>query len=760
MAKTKIDDLSVVISASTGHLPAELRNAARMFNDFKKSVDKANADTGTGKKLAREVDQHKKAAKEIEKGWRGVGLAKSAIMGGVAGLAAGAGFAAAKIGIGGLTDAFNQLKDSVDLAANLEMTTLAFEVMLKSGERAKEMIAEIRKFAAQTPFNATELTDSSRKLLAYGIAGDQVIPTLRMLGDVASATQTPIADLSYLYGTLAAQQRAYTRDIYQFANRGIPIYEELSKVLGKSVAETKDLIEEGRVGFPEVVRAFKAMTEGTGRYAGLTEKQGQTFAGAREQLFDAIQQAKIKLGMILIDELGLKQGAKDLQEFTKNIERHLDRIRPGVKLIGELARSVGQVAYEFGKAAIQAGDFVDVVSEATAPEIRAMLNDLKEFLLSGKEFKLDPVAVNESLFLMADVLAQLFIDALKGFRDIGETIRREILIPMGEGFQRMLHLWVEGKDLVGQADNSEKFRPPHALENDKRIVERFKALLKEIGKANEIINIVERPGNPQLAGLAEQYKKDGTYAQSVKNLAELMRLERAFLGEFHSDDAQFRAVRHLLAVEGKVPPMKARDNVLLGDNGWIQRAITGMEQRRNILHGLKADVRERLLAEQAQKAADAFGEVTAAAALAAGGLAKLIEPDRPDVPFAIGADVQDAAKRANDQFKFTPLEQFKREFNALGEAAFHGLIGDDVLVKAQADLVRRFRENMGAQYQLPNAAEKGSADAVRILNQSMTGRMRSEDFLKQLVEIEAQQLEASRELLRQNVLPIIIPVPK
>lgn len=57
---------------------------------------------------------------------------------------------------------------------------------------------------------------------------------------------------------------------------------------------------QGKVGFPDVVRAFKVLTEGGGKLAGMTERYGASFAGQAEQLADAVQVLKTEFGGALI----------------------------------------------------------------------------------------------------------------------------------------------------------------------------------------------------------------------------------------------------------------------------------------------------------------------------------------------------------------------------------------------------------------------------------------------------------------------------
>ena len=70
-----------------------------------------------------------------------------------------------------------------------------------------------------------------------------------MLGNVAAGVGSQLGDLAYLYGTLRTQGRAYAVDIRQFAGRGIPIYEELAKVLRVTKDNVSELVKEGKVGF-------------------------------------------------------------------------------------------------------------------------------------------------------------------------------------------------------------------------------------------------------------------------------------------------------------------------------------------------------------------------------------------------------------------------------------------------------------------------------------------------------------------------------
>src|SRR5262245_16202730 len=59
-----------------------------------------------------------------------------------------------------------------EAGARLEQTQIAFETMLGSAEKAKNLLAELSKFGLKTPFQIDQLRESTKQLLAYGIEGD------------------------------------------------------------------------------------------------------------------------------------------------------------------------------------------------------------------------------------------------------------------------------------------------------------------------------------------------------------------------------------------------------------------------------------------------------------------------------------------------------------------------------------------------------------------------------------------------------------
>lgn len=214
------------------------------------------------------------------------------------------------------------IQSIVQVRGQFQQLELAFNTMLRSTEKSQVLMSQLVDTAAKTPFDLAGIAQSTKQMLAYGASVDSVVNEIVMLGNVASGVGAPLQDIVYLYGTLRSQGRAYTVDIRQFAGRGIPIYEELGKVLNVDRQELNKLVTEGKVGFADVEKAFKNMTSEGGIYFNLMQEQSKSLTGMLANLGDAWDMALNKIGTENQDLFaGAIQGAIDLVENMDEIIR-------------------------------------------------------------------------------------------------------------------------------------------------------------------------------------------------------------------------------------------------------------------------------------------------------------------------------------------------------------------------------------------------------------------------------------------------------
>ena len=207
----------------------------------------------------------------------------------------------------------------IGVRGEFQKTEIAFGTMLKSEEKAQALMGEMVDLAAKTPFGLTDVTDGAKRLLAFQLPAEQVVDTLRRMGDVAAGLGVPMGQLIHVYGQVKAQGKLMTNDLYQFMNAGIPMTAELAKVMGVAENEVKDLISAGKVGFSEVQSVINNLTNEGGLFFNLMEQQSASLSGQIANLEDAIEQMYNKIGEKA--EGFLSSGIQGITFLVENYEK-------------------------------------------------------------------------------------------------------------------------------------------------------------------------------------------------------------------------------------------------------------------------------------------------------------------------------------------------------------------------------------------------------------------------------------------------------
>nr|DAY04364.1 MAG TPA: tail tape measure protein [Caudoviricetes sp.] len=188
------------------------------------------------------------------------------------------------------------IKQVVAVRSQFQQLEISFGTMLKSKEKANALMAQMTDLAAKTPFGLEEVSEGAKRLLAFQVPAEEVTETLRRMGDVAAGLGVPMGQLIHVYGQVKAKGKLMTDDLYQFMNAGIPIIAELSKVVGKSETEIKDMVSAGKIGFPEVQAVIKNMTNEGGLFFNLMAEQSKSLGGQISNLGDSFDQMLNDIG--------------------------------------------------------------------------------------------------------------------------------------------------------------------------------------------------------------------------------------------------------------------------------------------------------------------------------------------------------------------------------------------------------------------------------------------------------------------------------
>jgi len=395
--------------------------------------------------------------------------------------------------------AADKLKDFASAIATVrgeyQQLEIAFETMLGSKSQADALMAQLIDTAATTPFEMKEIAESSKMLLAYGMAADEVNGTLIRLGDIAAGLSIPIKDLAFLYGTTMVQGRLYTQDLNQFLGRGIPLADELAKQFGKNKSEVKKLVEEGKIGFPEVQKAIEALTNEGSKFGGLMEAQSKTIKGQLSNIEDAWEQ--------MINEIGRSQ--------EENISGALDITG---KLI-ENWRTVGKVVLT---AAAAIGSYKAAVVTLAAirkvSDTATVLNTgqhLRSVLTLEQQAKLSKMKLSTSSLAYAKAVQTEVQAELQKQKALVQTTKIEVQAAEKEiAFATMR----EKKAAEAVAAKRSQVGAAMMSGNAKRI----EAATTALSTAQERLNTAEKAKNTAIQSLSSKQATLNTAAKRVNTL--------------------------------------------------------------------------------------------------------------------------------------------------------------------------------------------------------------------------------------------------
>jgi tape measure domain-containing protein len=204
--------------------------------------------------------------------------------------------------------------------------------MTGSAEKAKNVIGEIAAFAEKTPFDKLGLSNAAKTLMAFGLEADSVVPTLKMLGDVAGADQNRLNSLALVFGQIKSAGRLMGQDLLQLVGQGFNPLTIISQKTGMSMKDLKKAMEKGAISADMVTLAFKAATSEGGMFFGNLEAQSQTLQGRISTLKDNFVTALQKMAEAFLPLM--KTGVDMLIAF--NWDPIIDKVKGFADSISEI----------------------------------------------------------------------------------------------------------------------------------------------------------------------------------------------------------------------------------------------------------------------------------------------------------------------------------------------------------------------------------------------------------------------------------------
>ena len=106
----------------------------------------------------------------------------------------------------------------VKFNSDMENYLTNFEVMLGSAEAAVKHVEDLKKFAAKTPFEMTDLANASKLMLQFGADVNDIMPNLQMLGDISLGNSEKFQSLALVFSQVQSQGKLMGQDLLQMIN--------------------------------------------------------------------------------------------------------------------------------------------------------------------------------------------------------------------------------------------------------------------------------------------------------------------------------------------------------------------------------------------------------------------------------------------------------------------------------------------------------------------------------------------------------------
>ena len=179
------------------------------------------------------------------------------------------------------------IRRGLQAAGEFEKTTVEMETLLGSAEETSKLLAKLTKFAVETPFEMPGILQVTQGLIQFGERGDELMSTLKILGDASGGTSQKFQLLGMVFNQVRGVGKLLTQDFRQLSTRGIISLQDIAKHYKVTTTVAEQMLSSGKVKFEDFRKIMKGLTEEGGRFANAMIKQSTTLLGLNSTLSDA-----------------------------------------------------------------------------------------------------------------------------------------------------------------------------------------------------------------------------------------------------------------------------------------------------------------------------------------------------------------------------------------------------------------------------------------------------------------------------------------
>ena len=203
--------------------------------------------------------------------------------------------------VGGLAAAGAAIFGFVKQASKIENAVAAFQPLLGSVDKAKQLVQRLNEEAATTPFQFEGIAKISQQLLpVMNSSIEDTIDTFRMLGDTAGGNMQKLESITRGFSKALLKGKPDLESLNIIAEAGVPIFTEMAKSMGISKEQIFELSKQGKLTNKDLTNAFRRMTSSGGIFFKGMEIASLTLSGRFSTLKDRIALTAAELGTVLL----------------------------------------------------------------------------------------------------------------------------------------------------------------------------------------------------------------------------------------------------------------------------------------------------------------------------------------------------------------------------------------------------------------------------------------------------------------------------
>ena len=195
-------------------------------------------------------------------------------------------------------------------------------------ESVKEIMNSALDSVRGTAYGLDEAATTAASAVAAGVKpGQELTKYLSLTGDAAAIAGVSMGEMGSIFNKVETAQRAYTAELNQLADRGLPIYQWLAKEAGTTAEEIRDMASKGEISSQMFLEAVEKNIGGAAKVIG-----EESFTAAIANIWAAVG----RIGANFLDAGGQAGG------FFSTVKPMLTDFKERLELLEPIAADLGK----------------------------------------------------------------------------------------------------------------------------------------------------------------------------------------------------------------------------------------------------------------------------------------------------------------------------------------------------------------------------------------------------------------------------------